>query len=136
VVALSRREQDEACAFFVVPGQVIEILFLRENVILRDFFPPREAPEDDRRVNLGSQLRAALGVDAVLFAFAALLCCDRLCAQAQKDNRCDCPRSITHTFTSTQPGFLPLPGQAELQVGWHGRRRATRSTRFYPISAE
>src|SRR2546429_1036716 len=100
------REQDEARAFFVVPGQVIEILFLRKNVILRDFFSAREAPEDDGRVNLGSQLRAALGVDAVRFAFAALLCFDPLCAQAQKNNRCDCPRSTTHTFTSTLRGFF------------------------------
>src|SRR2546429_7130144 len=45
------REQDEARAFFVVPGQVIEILFLRKNVILRDFFSAREAPEDDGRVD-------------------------------------------------------------------------------------
>src|SRR2546430_13169574 len=84
VVALSRREQDEARAFFVVPGQVIEILFLRKNVILRDFFSAREAPEDDGRVNLGSQLRAALGVDAVRFAFAALLCFDPLCARSEE----------------------------------------------------
>src|SRR2546430_289401 len=81
-------------------------IFLRKNVILRDFFSAREAPEDDGRVNLGSQLRAALGVDAVRFAFAALLCFDPLCAQAQKNNRCDYPRSTTHTFTSTLRGFF------------------------------
>ncbi len=66
-------EDDEAGAFFVVTGEVVEIVFLRKNVSLQDFFAAGEAPEDDRGVNLSGEGGTASGVGGVGFAFAALL---------------------------------------------------------------
>ena len=67
------RENDEAGAFFVVAGEVVEIVFLRKNGGLQDFFAAGEAPEDDRGVNLRGEGGAASGVSGVGFAFATLL---------------------------------------------------------------
>src|SRR5205807_6979204 len=74
-----RGENDEAGAFFVVTGEVVEIVFLRKNVSLRDFFAAGEAPKNDGGVHLSGEGGATRRVGGVGFAFAALLgggkCC-------------------------------------------------------------
>ena len=54
-------------------GEIVKIIFLGENVGLRNFFAPSEAPQDYRAIGLRGDFGAALGVNAVGFAFAALL---------------------------------------------------------------
>ena len=73
-IVLSPRKDNQPGAFLVVPRQIIKMLFLREDIVLRDFFSSGEAPQDNGRVNLGSQLGATFGVHAVRFTLAALLC--------------------------------------------------------------
>ena len=60
-------------AFFVVASEVIEVVFLREDVGLRGFFAAGEAPEKDRGIDLCGEFGAACGVDTVGFAVAAFL---------------------------------------------------------------
>jgi len=56
-----------------VAGEVVEVLFLREDIGLRGFFAASKAPEKDWGIDLGGEFGAASGVDAVGFALAALL---------------------------------------------------------------
>jgi len=56
-----------------VAGEVVEVVFLLEDVVLREFFAAGESPEKDRNVDLGGELGAASGVHGVGFALAALL---------------------------------------------------------------
>jgi hypothetical protein len=63
-----------------VASEVVEVVFLLENVILREFFAACKTPEDDRSVDLRGQFGAASGVDAVGFALAALLSMNERCA--------------------------------------------------------
>src|SRR5713101_2296255 len=58
---------------FFVAGQVVEAIFLVKNVGLSRFFAARVTPKNDRPVHLCGNLGAALGVDAIGFALAALL---------------------------------------------------------------
>src|ERR1700729_1480964 len=53
-------------------GQVIEILFLREDRRLGKFLPSRVAPQHNRSVHLGSQIRSPRGVHTVRLAPAPL----------------------------------------------------------------
>ena len=69
----SSGQDDEAGRFFVVAGEVIKVVFLREDVGLRGFFAASEAPEKDRGIDLSGELGAARGVDAIGFALAAFL---------------------------------------------------------------
>ncbi len=67
-------ENNQPGALFVVAGKIVKILFLaREDVGLRDFFAAGKTPQNDGDVGLRGELRAALGVNDVRFAFAALL---------------------------------------------------------------
>jgi hypothetical protein len=66
-------KNNQAGAFFVVAGEVIEIVFLSEDVGLRGLFAAGEAPEEDGRVDLRGEFGAARGIDAVRFAVAAFL---------------------------------------------------------------
>src|SRR5579859_4399341 len=68
-----RRQKNQAGSFFIVAGEVVEILFLLEDVILGEFFAAGESPEEDGGVDLGGELGAAGSVNAVGFAFAAFL---------------------------------------------------------------
>jgi hypothetical protein len=68
-----RGQDHEGGAFFVVPGEVVKIFLLSEDVSLGRFFAAGVAPEDDGGVGLRGKFGAPLGVDAVGFAFAALL---------------------------------------------------------------
>src|SRR5882724_9944709 len=68
-----RRENDQASFFFVVAGKVIKIIFLGEDVGLRNLFASSESPEDDGSVSLRGDARATGSVDFVGFAFAVLL---------------------------------------------------------------
>ena len=72
-VLFRRGQENEACAFFVVAGEIVKVIFLREDVCLRDFFSPGEAPENDGDFGLHGKFGATLGINAVRFAFAALL---------------------------------------------------------------
>jgi hypothetical protein len=56
-----------------VAGEVVEIVFLRENVGLRGFFAASKAPEKDWGIDLCGEFGAASGIDAVGFALSALL---------------------------------------------------------------
>jgi hypothetical protein len=61
-----------------VAREVVEVVFLAEDVGLRGFFAAGEAPQEDRGIHLRGEFRAARGVDAVGFAVAALLGLGRL----------------------------------------------------------
>ena len=54
-------------------GQIVKIIFLRENIGLRDFFAPGKAPQHNRAIGLRGESGAPFGVDAVGFALAPLL---------------------------------------------------------------
>jgi len=54
-------------------GEVVEVVFLRKDVGLREFFAAGEAPEEDWGIDLRGEFGAASGVDAVGFAVAAFL---------------------------------------------------------------
>ena len=54
-------------------GQVIEIFFLGEDVVLRGFFATGKTPENNGAIDLCGELSAALRVDAIGFAVAAFL---------------------------------------------------------------
>ena len=58
-------KNDEPGAFFVVAGEIVKILFLREYVGLQDFFAAGKTPQNDGDVGLCGKLRAALGVNDV-----------------------------------------------------------------------
>jgi len=47
IALLTRGKDNQAGAFFVVAGEVVEILFLGEEVGLRNFFAAGEAPKND-----------------------------------------------------------------------------------------
>jgi hypothetical protein len=68
-----RWKNDQAGAFFIVTCEVVKIVFLLEDVILGELLAAGEAPEEDRGVDLRGEFGAAGGVNAVGFAFAALL---------------------------------------------------------------
>src|SRR6266849_3946732 len=68
------RENDKACAFFIVAGEVVEVFFLLEDIGLRGLLTSGEAPENDGGVGLSRELGTALKVDAIGLAVAALLC--------------------------------------------------------------
>ena len=67
------REDQQGGALLVVPGQVVEILFLFKHVGLRGLFAAGEAKENYRCIHLGRELSAAVGIDAVRLAVAAFL---------------------------------------------------------------
>ena len=54
-------------------GEIVEILLLLKDIRLGDFFAAGVAPQDDWAVDLSGKLGAALRVDAIGFALAALL---------------------------------------------------------------
>ncbi len=54
-------------------GEVVEILFLLENVGLRVLFAAGKTPKNDRAIHLCGKLGAAFRVDAIGFALATLL---------------------------------------------------------------
>ena len=85
------RQQDQPGFLFVVAGEVVKILLLRENIRLGIFFAAVQAGEDDRRVRRGGKFGTALGVDGVGLAFAPLLCVSRgrqgQGSQRQKNHR-------------------------------------------------
>src|SRR5262249_9055511 len=97
------RQEDYAGAFFVVAGEVVEIVFLRKNVGLGDLFAATEAPEDDRAVAMGNERGAAGGGDGGGFALAALLSRHKPCG---KKNQEDCVRNASHS--RNDHFFLPL----------------------------
>ena len=61
----------ERRAFFIVPGEVVEVLFLVENVGGRGVFLAGVAEDDDGRAKFRDQSRAALGEDGIGLAFAS-----------------------------------------------------------------
>src|ERR1019366_8213642 len=63
-----KRKQQHGRAFFVVAGQVVEILFLHEDVRWIRFFVAGIAEEHDGGIDGGDKLRAALGKDGVRLA--------------------------------------------------------------------
>src|SRR5208282_2208353 len=67
------RQKEQRGSWFVVAGEVIEILILGENVGLRVLFVPGQAEQHDGAVNVGSEFRAAFGIDGIGFAPAPLL---------------------------------------------------------------
>jgi hypothetical protein len=70
-----------------VTGEIVEVFFLRKDVGLRRFLAASETPEEYRGIDLRGDFGAAIGVDAVGFALASLLC-DRLGGErgeAEKD---------------------------------------------------
>src|SRR5208282_2813169 len=67
-------QENKPGAFLVVAGEVIKVIILGENISLREFFAAGEAPKNDRAIDLGGELGAAIGVNTVGLAFAALLC--------------------------------------------------------------
>ena len=79
--AFPGRQDDERRALFVVPGQVVEILFLGENSSLRRLLAPGITPEHDRSVDLSRQFarRAAYA----LFGSRSRRCCAWLIGAAQ-----------------------------------------------------
>jgi len=68
-----RRKDDQASFLFVVAGQVVKIILLRENIGLRELFASIEASENNGSASLSSEARSAGCVLAGGFAFAALL---------------------------------------------------------------
>src|SRR5689334_11111361 len=68
-----------------MPGQVIEVFFLSEDVPQRRLFAPRESPEHNGRIHLSRQLGAPLGIHTVGFTFAPLLCRRRRNLQKHKN---------------------------------------------------
>src|SRR5690349_20857568 len=113
-VLLSRWKHDQSGAFLVVACQIIEVLFLREDIVLRNFFASGEAPQDDGRIKLGSQFGAPLGVKTVRFAFAPLL---RLGRARKKTKSQNCSRRTppwtTHRFTSPLHRAVFAPRRAQ-----------------------
>ena len=69
-------------------GEVIEIIFLGENVGLGEFFAAGKAPEDDGAFRLCGEVGAACGVGAVGLAFAALLGGSKLHGNQKKRPKC------------------------------------------------
>src|SRR5882762_6414858 len=85
IALLTPGKDNQAGAFFVVAGEVVEILFLGEEVGLRNFFAAGEAPKNDGPIGLRRELGAAFGVDAIGFAFAALLGYRAFCKASQEE---------------------------------------------------
>jgi hypothetical protein len=57
----------------LLPGQIIKIVFLRENVRLRRLFPPRESPQNHRPVHLCRNFRPPRRVHSVGLPLPPLL---------------------------------------------------------------
>jgi len=85
VIGVVGHEQKRG-GFLVVAGEILEVIFLREDVGLRFLFPAGVAGENDRPIHLREEFAAALGIDAVRFALAALLCGRFWCGANQDQN--------------------------------------------------
>src|SRR5262249_11057551 len=57
------RKKHEACAFLIMAGDVVKVVFLREYVGLGKFFAASEAPQDDRAFAVRREDGAAVGID-------------------------------------------------------------------------
>src|SRR5262249_6232366 len=70
---LQSRQNDETGALLIVASQVVEVVFLCEDVGLRGLLLAGEAPEDNGAVDLRRKSGTPSGEDRVRFALASLL---------------------------------------------------------------